>query len=65
MHANQKSKNVLLFILIFLIIGILTTNPLFYVAGAILSIFFIFDLLSFLIALNGMEVSIKKKNQQK
>jgi uncharacterized protein (DUF58 family) len=61
MRAIQKGKNVFLFILIFAIIGWLTANPLFYAIGAILAFILIFDLLRFLIALDGMEVSISKK----
>ena len=61
MHAIQKGKNVFLFILIFAIIGPLTANPLFYAIGAALAFFLILDIVIFLIALDGMEVSISKK----
>ena len=61
MHAIQKGKNIFLFILLFAIIGLLTSNLLFYAIGAVLAFILIFDLLIFLIALDGMEVSISKK----
>src|SRR3989304_9267553 len=61
MHAIQKGKNIFLFILIFAIIGWLTANPLFYTIGAILAFILIFDLFRFLVALDGMELSISKK----
>jgi len=61
MRSIQKGKNIFLFILIFVIIGWLTANPLFYAIGAVLAFILIFDLVIFLIALDGMEVSISKK----
>jgi uncharacterized protein (DUF58 family) len=61
MRVIQKGKNILLFILIFAIIGWLTANFLFYAIGAIFASILIIDLLGFLIALFGMEVSISKK----
>jgi len=61
MRAIQKGKNIFLFILIFAIIGWLTANPLFYTIGAILAFILIFDLFRFLVALDGMELSISKK----
>jgi uncharacterized protein (DUF58 family) len=61
MHAIQKGKNIFLFILLFAIIGSLTSNPLFYAICAVLAFILIFDLVIFLIALDGMEVSISKE----
>ncbi|MBU4220855.1 MAG: DUF58 domain-containing protein [Euryarchaeota archaeon] len=61
MRAIQKGKNIFLFILIFAIIGWLTANPLFFAIGAVLAFILIFDLVIFLFALDGMEVSISKK----
>ena len=61
MRAIQKGKNIFLFTLLFAIIGWLTSNLLFYAIGAVLAFILLFDLLIFLIALDGMEVSISKK----
>lgn len=61
MRAIQKGKNIYLFIIIFVVLGWLTTNPLFYAIGAVLAFILIFDSVIFLIDINGMEVSISKK----
>ncbi len=58
MNVQQRGRNVLLFIFAFFLLGLITTNPLFYASGAILFIILLFDLLSFLIAINTMNVSI-------
>jgi hypothetical protein len=61
MRAIQKGKNVILFTVIFVILGWLTANPIFYAIGAVLAFILIFDRVVFFIALDGMEVSIAKK----
>lgn len=58
MHAEQRGKNAIVFIFVFLLLGLITTNLLFYASCAIIFIILFFDLLSFLIAINAMNVSI-------
>jgi uncharacterized protein (DUF58 family) len=58
MNVQQRGKNALLFIFVFFLLGLITTNPLFYALGAIIFIILFFDLLSFLIAINAMNVSL-------
>jgi uncharacterized protein (DUF58 family) len=58
MNVQQRGKNALLFIFVFFLLGLITTNPLFYASGAIIFIILFFDLLSFLIAINTMNVSL-------
>ncbi len=58
MHVKQRGKNAIIFIFIFLMLGLITTNPLFYAAGIAIAIILFFDLLSFLIAINAMNVSL-------
>lgn len=61
MQASQKGKNIFFFTLIFSIIAALTANPLFFAICGSLAFILIFDLFIFLIALDGMEVSISRK----
>ncbi len=58
MHVKQRGKNAIVFIFIFLMLGLITTNPLFYAAGIAIAIILFFDLLSFLIAIDAMEASV-------
>lgn len=58
MHVKQRGKNAIIFIFIFLMLGLITTNPLFYASGVIIFIILFFDLLSFLIAIDAMDASV-------
>jgi uncharacterized protein (DUF58 family) len=58
MHAKQRGKNAIVFIFIFLMLGLITTNPLFYAAGVVIVVALFLDLMSFLIAIDAMDASV-------
>ncbi|MCZ7393555.1 MAG: DUF58 domain-containing protein [Candidatus Methanoperedens sp.] len=55
MHLKHRGKNAIVFIFIFLMLGLITTNPLFYAAGIAIAIILFFDLVSFLIAVDAFD----------
>lgn len=61
MHFQQKGKNTIIFVFIFILLGFATANPVFYVVGAVIASTVIFDLASFLIAVDAMQASIIRK----
>ncbi|KCZ72807.1 hypothetical protein ANME2D_01242 [Candidatus Methanoperedens nitroreducens] len=61
MHIQQRGKNIAAFIFIFLLLGLITANLLFYAAGVIIAFAVFFDLVSFLAAIKAMEISIIRK----
>lgn len=58
MHVKQRGKNAIIFLFIFMMLGLITTNPLFYAAGIAIAIILFFDLVSFLIAIDAMDASV-------
>lgn len=60
MHFQQKGKNILIFVFIFLLLGLITANPLFYAAGAVMAFWVVFDLAGFLVSLDALNMSMKR-----
>ncbi|VVB88643.1 Uncharacterised protein [uncultured archaeon] len=61
MYFQQKGKNTTIFVFIFIMLGVITANPLFYVVGALIAFIVLFDLAVFLAAVDAMDASIMRK----
>ncbi|MCX9083374.1 MAG: DUF58 domain-containing protein [Candidatus Methanoperedens sp.] len=64
MQVNQRGRQSTVFIFIFLVLGSITRNPLFYYAGVILFIIVFIDLVIFIISIDTMEVSIIRRTSK-
>lgn len=61
MYFQQKGKNTTIFVFIFILLGLITANPIFYIAGAVAALAILFDLTGFLVAIDTLHASIIRK----
>ncbi|MCZ7355892.1 MAG: DUF58 domain-containing protein [Candidatus Methanoperedens sp.] len=61
MQFQPTGKNSAIFVFIFTLLGLITSNPLFYAPGAVIALAVFFDLVSFLIALDALNASVVRK----
>jgi len=58
MQFQRKGKNTAAFIVVFALLGLITANPIFYAAGAVIAFVVLIDLISFLRSIDTLDASI-------
>ncbi len=61
MQFQPAGKNSAIFVFLFTLLGLITSNPLFYAAGAVIAFAVFFDLVGFLLALDALNASVVRK----